>query len=59
MTLFGVFIPIYALNTGQPEFTCSKLTMEWCQWRRFDVFIASFEQISHIILIFPLLTSNE
>ena len=28
MTLFGVFIPIYALNTGQPEFTCSKLTME-------------------------------
>ena len=28
------------------------------QWRRFGVFIVKFEQISHIILVFPLLALN-
>ena len=30
-----------------------------CQWRRFDVFIINFEQISHIILVLSLLTLNK
>ena len=39
-----------------------KLTMkipEWRHWRRFGVFIVNFEQISHIVLVFPLLSLNE
>ena len=38
---------------------CSKLTTktpEQRQWRRSGVFIINFEQISHIALVFPLLT---
>ena len=41
---------------------CSKLTIktpEQRQWRRSGAFIVNFEQISHIVLIFPLLTLNE
>ena len=41
---------------------CSKLTIktpERCQYRRSDVFIGNFEQISQIVLVFPLLTLNK
>ena len=41
---------------------CSKLTTkapERSHWRSFGVFIANFEQISHIIVVFPLLTLNK
>ena len=40
---------------------CSKLTIkapESRQWRRSDVFIANFEHISHLTLVFLLLTLN-
>ena len=30
----------------------------WPHWRRSGVFIVNFEQISHISLVFPLLTLN-
>ena len=57
----------------QPVFTCSKLTIEilkqLCskltikaggrhQWHRSDVFIVNFEHISHLVLVFLLLTLN-
>ena len=38
---------------------CSKITIkapEQTQWRRYGVFIANFEHISHIALVFLLLT---
>ena len=38
---------------------CSKLTiktLEQNQWRRPGVFIVNFEQLSHIVLVFPWLT---
>ena len=38
---------------------CSMLTMktpERCQWRRSGVFILNFELISHLVLVFLLLT---
>ena len=37
----------------------SKLTIktsEWRHWRRSGVFIVNFEHISHLVLVFPLLT---
>ena len=40
---------------------CSKLTIktqERCQWRRSDVFMINFEHISHLVLVFLLLTLN-
>ena len=40
---------------------CSKLiikTPERHQWRRYDVFIVNFESISHLVLMFLLLTLN-
>ena len=38
----------------QPIFTCTKLAIEIPKkWRRFDVFIVNFEQISHIVLVLP------
>ena len=40
----------------------SKLTMktpEWRRWRRSGVFIVNFEQISHIVLVFSMLTLNK
>ena len=42
--------------------TCSKLTtntLRWCQWCLCGVFIVNFEQVLHIILVFPLLTLNK
>ena len=38
---------------SQSEFNCSELTMEA------GILMANFEQISHIILLFPLLTLKE
>ena len=32
---------------------------EICQWRRSVVFVVNFEQISHIVLVFSLLTWNK
>ena len=40
---------------------CSKLTImtpEWRQWHRSGVFIVNFGHISHLTLVFLLLTSN-
>ena len=36
---------------------CSKLTTKTPERRRSDVFIFNFEEISHTILVFPLLVS--
>ena len=33
-------------------------TPEQCQWRRFGVFIVSFEPFSYIVLVIPLLALN-
>ena len=41
--------------TSQPAFTCSKLTIETLE-RRSSVFIVNFEHISHLVLVFLLLT---
>ena len=41
---------------------CSKLTVktpERRHWRRPDVFIVNSEHISHVVLVFPLLTLNK
>ena len=38
---------------------CSKLTIkipEWCHWCCSDIFIVKFEHISHLVLVFLLLT---
>ena len=43
------------------EITCSKLTIkipERRQWRHSGVFIVKFEHISHLVLVFLLLTLN-
>ena len=40
---------------------CSKLPIkipEQCQWRRSGVFTGNFEHISHLALVFLLLTLN-
>ena len=45
----------------QSTFTCSKLTIkapERRQWRGSGVFIVNFEHISHLVLVFLLLTLN-
>ena len=48
---------------SQPAITCSKLTIEtleqgvkYVQWCRSGVFIVNFEHISHLVLVFLLLT---
>ena len=41
---------------------CSKLairTSEWYHWQRSGLFFVNFEQISHIVLVFPLVTLNK
>ena len=48
-------------NTGTKCEICSKLTTktpERCIWHRSDVFIVNFEHISHLALVFLLLTLN-
>ena len=45
----------------QPAITCSKLTIktpERREWRRSRIFIVNFEHISHLVLVFLLLTLN-
>ena len=34
-------------------------TLERRHWRRSGVFIVNFEQILHVVLVFPLLTLNK
>ena len=36
----------------------TKNTLEWRQWRCFAVFIFNFEHLSHLVLVFLLLTLN-
>ena len=46
-------------NTRKRCEICSKLTIktpEWRHWRRSGVFIVNFEHISHVLLVFLLLT---
>ena len=41
---------------------CSKLTIKTSErrhWRRFGIFIVNFEHISHVVLVFVLLTLSE
>ena len=48
-------------NTRTRCETCSELTIktpEWRQWHRFNAFIVNFEHISHLFLVFLLLTLN-
>ena len=48
-------------NTRTRSEICSKLTIktpERRQWRRSGVFIVNFEHISHLVLVFLLLTLN-
>ena len=45
------------LDVSQPPVTCAKLTLETLErWRRSGVFIVNFEHISHLGLVFLLLT---
>ena len=54
--------------TPQSAFTCSKLTTETLeqsvkyvqmrQWRRSGVFTVNFKHISHLVLVFLMLTLN-
>ena len=60
-----VGIYLFKINNGNTRTMCeicSKLTIkttEQIQWRRSGVFIATFQQISHIFLMFPLLTLDK
>ena len=59
------------MSSTYSAFTCSKLIMETQKqslkyvvkvnkhWNDVNDFIVKFEQISHIILVFPLLTLNK
>ena len=44
------------LETTQPAITYSKLTIEAPEQGAFKVFINNFEHISHLVLVFLLLT---
>ena len=58
-------IYLFEVNNGNTRAMCeisSKLTIKTPEqhlWRRLCVFIINFEQISHIVLVFPLLTLNK
>ena len=60
-------IHLFKVNNGNVRTMrkiCSKIkTPERRQWRRqrarSGIFIVNFEQISHIVLVFPLLTLNK
>ena len=58
----GIYFKVNNRNTKTMCKICSKLTIktpERCQWRRSGLFIVNFEQISHLFLLFPLLTLNK
>ena len=46
---------LIAVTTTQPAITCSK-EPEQRQWHRSGVFIGNFEHISHLVLVFLLIT---
>ena len=64
-TLSTKYLNRHVTYVAQPAITCSKLTIETLeqgvkyvqsQWRRSGVFIVNFEHISHLVLVFLLLT---
>ena len=63
--IFPAGIYFFKVNNGNTKTMCeicSKLTMntpELRQWRRSGVVIVNFEQISNIVLVFPLLTLSK
>ena len=58
----GIYLP--KVNNKNPRTMCemcSKLTIkvpERRHWRRSGIFIVSFEHVSHLVLVFLLLTLN-
>ena len=58
----GIYMfKLHNRNTTTRCEVCSKLTiktLERRQWLRFGVFIVNFEHISHLVLVFLLLTLN-
>ena len=59
----NLYLPVqsYNRNIRKRCFTCSKLTIktsEWRHWCRSGAFIVNFEHISHLFLMFLLLTLN-
>ena len=58
-------IYLFKVNNGNSRAMCeicSKLTIKtsgWNYWLRSDVFVAKFEEISYIFMVFPLLTWNK
>ena len=58
----GIYLPkVNNRNTRTWSEICSKLaikTPEWRHWRRSGVFIVNIEHISHLVLVFQLLTLN-
>ena len=65
ISLFPAGIYLFKINNGNARTVCeicSELaikTPEPRQWHRSGVFIVNFEQISHIVLVFPLLPLNK
>ena len=63
--IFPDDIYLFKVNNANIRPVCSKLAIKtserrhWRHWRRSDLFIVNFEQISHIVLVFPLLTLNK
>ena len=63
--LFPANIYLFKVNNRNTRKTCeiySKLTIKTSkrrQWRHFGVFIVNFEHISHLFLLFLLLTLNK
>ena len=58
-------IYLFKVNKGNTKTMCeicSKLIIkkpEWRKWHRLGIFIANFEHISYIVLVFPLFTLNK
>ena len=46
------------VTPSQPVITCSKLTIAKLMMLRSGIFIVNFEYISHLVLVFLLLTLN-